>query len=153
MEAPEYPANDLEGKGAEKTGGRWNAQGTPMLYTSTTMALACLETIVHLEGGKSLPLNRYLVRLDVPDDVWAAATTLDPAAHVGWDALPAGKTSIDWGTNWAASMASALAFVPSVIIPEEFNALVNPRHPDAAKLRATKLRKMAYDPRALGQTI
>ena len=124
-----------------------------MLYTSTSIALACLETIVHMQGSKFLPLNRYLVRLDVPDDVWAAATGLDAAAHVGWDALPEGKTSIDWGTNWAASMASALALVPSVIIPEEFNALVNPRHPDAAKLRATKLRKMVYDPRALGQTI
>jgi RES domain-containing protein len=124
-----------------------------MVYTATSISLACLETIVHLEGGKALPLNRYLVRLDVPDAVWAAATTLDAAAHVGWDALPAGKTSIDWGTIWAASMASALALVPSVIVPEEFDVLANPRHPDAAKLRATKLRKWTYDPRSFGQAI
>ncbi|MGI0036516.1 MAG: RES family NAD+ phosphorylase, partial [Nitrososphaera sp.] len=63
----------------------------------------------------------------------------------------AGKVSIDWGTKWCAGMTSALALVPSVVVPEEFNVLVNPRHADAAKLRATKIRKWMYDPRALGR--
>ncbi|MGH8857197.1 MAG: RES family NAD+ phosphorylase [Polaromonas sp.] len=150
-DAPAYVADDVCGKGAELTGGRWNAVGTPMLYTAPSIAMACLETIVHLDGSKSLPLNRYLVRIDVPDDVWAQVTTMDAASHVGWDALPAGKVSIDWGTKWCAGMTSALALVPSVVVPEEFNVLVNPRHADAAKLRAAKIRKWMYDPRALGR--
>ncbi|MDI1275372.1 RES family NAD+ phosphorylase [Polaromonas sp.] len=152
-DAPAYVAEDLGGKGAEITGGRWNAAGTPMLYTATSIALACLETIVHLDGSKSLPLNRYLVRIDAPADVWSRAITLKVKgdAHVGWDAVPAGKVSIDWGNAWCASRSSALALVPSVVVPEEFNVLVNPRHPDAARLKATKLRKWTYDPRALGR--
>ena len=151
VDAPAYVADDLSGKGAELTGGRWNAVGTPMLYTATSIAMACLETIVHLDGSKSLPLNRYLVRIDVPDDVWARATTMGEDEHVGWDALPAGKVSIDWGTRWCAGKTSALARVPSVVVPEEFNVLVNPLHADAAGLRASKVRKWFYDPRALGK--
>jgi len=150
-DAPAYVAEDLGGKGAEITGGRWNAPGTPMVYAATSIALACLETVVHLDGSKSLPLNRYLVRIDVPADVWGRAVTLEADDHVGWDAVPAGKVSIDWGNTWCAGQSSALARVPSVVVPEEFNVLVNPRHPDAARLKATKLRKWTYDPRALGR--
>ncbi len=55
-----WQAHDLSGKGAEVTGGRWNAKGTPVVYASEARALACLETLVHLNAG-GLPLNRYLV--------------------------------------------------------------------------------------------
>lgn len=147
-EASSYHANDLSGKGAEITGGRWNAKSTPMLYVATNRAMAYLETVVHLDGSIPLPLNRYLVEIVVPDDAWATAVICDPANHVGWDALPAGKTSIDFGTNWAAGMSSLLAKVPSVIIPEETNVLINPRHPDISKVTATMVRKWTYDERA-----
>ncbi|HVS77374.1 MAG TPA: RES family NAD+ phosphorylase, partial [Steroidobacteraceae bacterium] len=60
-DTPDYVSDDLLGKGAERTGGRWNRKGTPMLYCSSTIALACLETLVHLSGGDPVPLNRYLV--------------------------------------------------------------------------------------------
>jgi RES domain-containing protein len=150
-DAPAYVAEDLDGKGAEISGGRWNLPGTPMLYAATSIAMACLETIVHLDGSKTLPLNRYLVRIEVPADVWGQAVTMEADAHVGWDALPAGKVSMDWGTVWCAGGESALARVPSVVVPEEFNVLVNPRHADAARLKATKVRKWTYDPRALGR--
>ncbi|VVE17435.1 MULTISPECIES: RES family NAD+ phosphorylase [Pandoraea] len=143
----EYTADDLSGAGAKKTGGRWNRQDTPMLYCASNIALACLETIVHIAVGP-LPLNRYLVRLDVPDDVWEAAQTLTPtAAPVGWDALPEGKVSLDYGTQWATSKSTALLCVPSTVVPEEWNVLVNPEHADAARITATKLRKWVYDAR------
>ncbi len=145
-DAPSYVADDLTGVGAEKTGGRWNAAGTPMLYTAPTIALAVLETMVHLGAG-ALPLNRYLVQLHVPEAIWNSAVIADPATLVGWDALPAGKVSIDWGSAWCAALSSALARVPSVVVPEEFNVLVNPRHPDARKISAKKIRKWIYDSR------
>jgi len=146
VEAPAYSAQDLSGKGAELSAGRWNAKGTPMVYAATNVSLAVLETIVHFNAA-SLPLNRFLVRIDVPADLWRQAIALEPAAHVGWDAVPAGKASIDWGTAWSAGGASALAFVPSVVAPEELNCLINPRHGDTARLKATKLRKWIYDTR------
>lgn len=143
----DYQADDLSGMGAKLTGGRWNDVGVPLLYTSTSRALACLETVVHL-GAMGLPLNRYLVEIVVPDEIWAAARIETPASlPVGWDAGPAGQTSIALGSAWARSKSSLLLVVPSVIVPEESNVLVNPEHPDAARLTARKLRKWLYDAR------
>ena len=113
------------------------------------ISLAAMETLVHLGAG-GLPLNRYLVRIDIPDDVWAAAEWLDAStAPVGWDALPAGRASIAFGTAWLTSKRSACLFVPSIITPEEKNVLINPVHPDLAKITAKKVRKWLYDPRFL----
>lgn len=148
-DTPDYTADDLSGKGAERSGGRWNARGTPLVYASGTRALACLETVVHLGGGVALPLNRYLVQIEVPREMWDARTVFDAAPHVGWDALPPGRVSIAWGTDWANRGASCLAEVPSVIVPEESNVLVNPRHPGAAAITVRKLRRWLYDPRAV----
>lgn len=146
-EAPTYFANDLSGKGAELSGGRWNAKGTLMVYTSQSIALACLETTIHLGGNAPLPMNRYLVRIDVPEDVWSAAIHFDPSSNVGWDAVPQGKTSIDWGAEWVGLGLSCLARVPSVVVPEEFNVIINPLHKDRQKIKAVKLRKWLYDAR------
>jgi RES domain-containing protein len=151
-DTPDYQANDLEGRGAELTGGRWNRRGTPMLYASTSRALACLETVVHLGAG-SLPLNRYLVEIIVPSAAWESRTIFDPDANVGWDAEPAGMVSLDWGTAWANGMSTLLAEVPSVVVPEEPNILINPRHPAAASLRARKVRRWTYDVRLRSEGI
>ena len=145
-DTPHYTADDLSGKGAERSGGRWNRAGTPMLYSSTSRPLACLETMVHL-ARTALPLNRYLVELLIPVDAWRAAVLFEPEQHVGWDAEPAGMVSIGWGTGWATGGTSLLARVPSVIVPEDVNVLINPNHPDARGLSAVKRRRWLYDPR------
>ena len=145
-DTPDYTADDLGGEGAKRSGGRWNRAGTPVLYASGSIALACLETVVHL-GADDLPLNRYLVRIDIPDVVWAAASRLDARRHVGWDAIPVGKISLNAGETWAGSRSSALFVVPSAIVPEESNILISPLHADAARIRAHKLRRWTYDAR------
>lgn len=143
----QYTADDLSGTGARLSGGRWNDVGTAVVYCSESRSLACLETVVHLNAG-GLPFNRYLVEIEVPDDIWAAAETAGPATlPVGWDAEPAGLESIRFGSAWAAGLRSAMLLVPSVIVPEEQNALINPSHPDAARITARKHRKWLYDPR------
>jgi RES domain-containing protein len=144
-DTPDYGADDLSGKGAERTGGRWNRRGTPLIYTSTSVALACLETLVHLTGGMSLPLNRYLVRISVSPAAWRKRVIFDPTVHVGWDAEPPGLTSMDWGTQWAQSGASLLAEVPSVVVLEESNVLVSPAYKGAGRLNVRKLRHWRYD--------
>lgn len=141
-----YSADELSGEGARLTGGRWNRLGTTMIYASSSIALACLETVVHLDAG-DLPLNRYLVCIEIPDNIWKAATVLKPDNHVGWDAIPAGMISLDAGNNWAVSKKSTLLLVPSVIVPEEKNILINPTHPEAAKIKVKKLRRWTYDAR------
>lgn len=146
-DTPQYEAHDLSGKGAELSGGRWNRKGTPMVYTSDSRSLACMETVVHLSSGDSLPLNRYLVKVSIPIAVWKSRIELDPADHVGWDAEPPGKVSMDWGTAWVQGKKTLLARVPSVIVPEEINILINPLHPDVSKIAALKVRKWTYDQR------
>jgi len=148
-DTPDYEADDLSGAGAKKTGGRWNEAGVPILYTSETQALACLETIVHLNAG-GLPLNRYLVRISIPEELWSAAQQATHATlPVGWDARPAGRVSIKYGTDWAHSSSSALLRVPSVIVPDEYNVLINPAHAAATTMCAEKIRRWEYDPRVL----
>ncbi len=142
-----YEADDLSGAGAKNTGGRWNAVGDPLVYTSETQALACLETVVHLNAG-GLPLNRYLVSVTIPAAVWVGARTETPGSlPVGWDADPSGRASIQFGTTWIRSVASALLRVPSVIVPDDYNVLINPLHPDSRAIIAVKIRKWVYDPR------
>ena len=146
-DTPDYEADDLSGAGAKATGGRWNEAGVPVVYASETRALACLETMVHLNAG-GLPLNRYLVAVTIPDDVWASARTESAASlAVGWDAEPAGRVSVKFGTDWIRSGGAALLVIPSVIVPEEFNVLINPQHPAARRgITASKVRKWLYDP-------
>lgn len=146
-DTPEYEAHDLGGKGAEKTGGRWNRPGRPVVYSASSVALACLETVVHLNAA-GLPLNRFLVRIEVPDELWQARRTLTPAdLPVGWSAIPEGKVSLDIGDGWLQDGPTALLAVPSVIVPEEFNVLINPLHPQAAGIHAAKVRPWFYDQR------
>ena len=142
-----YQADDLSGAGAKATGGRWNEAGIAIVYTSETRALACLETIVHLNAG-GLPFNRYVVEITIPDEIWTNARMETPSSlRVGWDAEPAGKVSIEFGTIWARSGSSALLVVPSVIVPEECNVLINPAHADVARIAVVKQRRWLYDPR------
>jgi RES domain-containing protein len=144
-DTPHYGADDLSGKGAEKTGGRWNRKGTPLLYGSSSIALACLETLVHLAGGDPLPLNRYLVRISISPAAWSKRTVFDPSAQVGWDAEPPGLVSMDWGTQWASAGSSLLAEVPSIVVPEETSILINPAYKGARRLAVTKMRQWRYD--------
>jgi RES domain-containing protein len=145
-DTPDYVAEDTTGAGAKATGGRWNRPGTPMLYSAASIALACLETLVHLKVD-ALPMNRYLVSIGVPEAVWNAAMLFDPAAHIGWDALPHGMVSLDAGEQWVTGNASLLYVVPSVIVPLERNVLINPHHPDMAHLTFRKVQKWTYDSR------
>ncbi|WGG49679.1 RES family NAD+ phosphorylase [Rugamonas sp. DEMB1] len=145
VEAPGYSASDLSGAGAKRSGGRWNARRTAMVYCSSNIALAMLETLSFVRTG-SLPFNRFLVRIDIPDLVWGRREVLAPVPG-GWDAVPAGRASMAAGDAWAFSRRSALLLVPSVIVPEEFNILLNPTHSDAAAIAATTVRRWVYDPR------
>ena len=146
-ETPDYKANDLSGGGAKKMGGRWNTKGMAVVYASSTIALATLETLAHLGDNISIR-NAFLVGITVPKSVWAArdiiaAASLPPT----WVAEPPGRASIDFGDAWLMSNAGALMLVPSIIVPEEYNVLINPAHPSAARMSSAVTRQYLYDPR------
>ncbi len=140
-----YGADDLSGAGAAKSPGRWNDDGQPALYTAPTIAMAVLETAAHVDDA-GLPLNRYLVRIQVPDIVWAARNAMDVSKlPVTWAAIPAGRVSVQAGVNWLRGMTAAILEVPSVIVPEEQATLINPLHSDATKLSAEIVRLFEYN--------
>lgn len=146
-QGPSWRADDLSSQGAANDPGRWNSRGLPVIYTSTSIALACLETVVHVTGDQGLPLRRWLVAVDVPAEHWQQRLSLEPAQLPGWDATPAATSSRGWGDRWLLGQGSLIALVPSVIVPEECNALINPAHPGASSLVLTVIRPWAYDSR------
>ncbi len=146
--SPSYNYDDMTGKGAEMSGGRWNRKGVPVVYTASSVALAALETIVHTDTG-AWPLNRYVLEIAISDEIWAAAEDIEKLGTLPavWDAQPAPKETLDFGDAWIASQRSALLVVPSVIVPQEANILINPRHPDAGRIKIIKTTKFIYDGR------
>jgi RES domain-containing protein len=146
VETEQFKANDISGDGARFTGGRWNERGAPVVYTSSSIALAVLETLVHL-SGITLPRNRYLIQITLPQQAFDDATVFNAKSHIGWDALPAGLASIEWDSRWLMGAKTLLASVPSIVVPEERNYLINPLHPDMKHVKATAIRQWAYDTR------
>jgi RES domain-containing protein len=150
IDTPDYEADSLSGKGAEKKGGRWNRAGSAVVYSAGSIALSCLETVVHLNADEGLPFNRFLVKIDIPDAIWEGRVHLSAAdLPVGWESIPTGKASLDVGDAWLRSMQSAVMTIPSVLVPEEYNVLLNAAHPDAKKVSARKVRRWLYDGRLL----
>lgn len=134
-------------RGAASLGGRWNARGTPVVYSSTAISFAALETLAHLADTAAIR-DSFLVKFTVPDAVWIKRKTVTTAAlPLTWLAQPPGPASINFGNSWLVENTEAVMLVPSVIIPEEYNALINPAHPEAAHIRATVVRQFRYDPR------
>lgn len=114
-------------------------------YCAPTIALAVLETAAHVDDA-GLPPNRFLVELHVPDEVWALHQTVSPATlPPTWSAIPAGMGSVQFGAHWLASNSGPILLVPSVIVPEEHTALLNPAHPAARHITATVLRPFSYN--------
>ena len=140
-----YAAEDLTGAGAARNPGRWNAATEPVVYCAPTIAMAVLETAAHIDDG-GLPLNKFVVEIQVPDDVWGQRTEVAVAAlPVTWNAIPAGVASARFGSEWLASLRSPILVLPSVIVPEESIVLINPRHSDAALITARALRRFEYN--------
>ena len=146
-DTPLWTADDMAGKGAAHKGARWNNAGEHVVYAAMSISLAAWETRAHFGKGAKLPWNRYLVRIDIPDDAWAAREILPRPPAIGWDAVPEGLVSRAAGSAWLKASRTALLVVPSVIVVEEDNVLINPVLPEARRITATKVRRFVYDPR------
>lgn len=129
------PFADLGGDGARLYGGRWNSPGRPLVYMAATAALAVLEVRVHLD----LPLEL------VPDDYVLVTIDLGDLAIEALETLPGAPR--DLGDLWLSEARTPLLRVPSLVVPESANLLLNPRHPDAAGARSRGQRRFVFDPR------
>jgi RES domain-containing protein len=116
--------------------------GTRLVYASTSVALACLETFVHMQM-LARSEERWLFTIDIPDRYVEELRQLPK----DWNAEPAVAASREVGDHWIASGRSVALLVPSVVVPVEENALINPRHPRFRIDWVKGPRRFRYDPR------
>jgi RES domain-containing protein len=137
-------AVDRLGTGARLNGGRWNRRGTAVIYAGRTIAIAALERFVHLAG--IVPPDLVLVRVELPHDSPAEEVALADLPE-GWDLVPPGPASMDFGTRWARENRSLVLYVPSALVREERNAILNPNHSGFRAVRMIVEREFRYDAR------
>ena len=135
----------FDGEGARIAGGRWNKIGTPMVYTADSLALAALELIVHLPD-KDL-FNKIFFRIPVRFDSSVVTSLESSRLPRDWDSLPPSESTQILGTQWSLEKKSAVLKVPSTIIREEYNYLINPQHPDFKKISVGSPARFAVDHR------
>jgi RES domain-containing protein len=138
---------DLTGAGAKTYGGRWNHRGTAILYTSETRSLAMLEFLVHVSWMQA-PIDLGVATLEIANEV--QAETHSPAdLPEDWRLYPAPPRLADLGTAWALSKQSLLLRVPSAVVEQEHNILVNPEHSDIVRVAVLEVKDLEFDRRLL----
>jgi len=138
----------FDGEGARLAGGRWNHRGTPMVYMSATLSLAALEYLVNHPDFSTVPADLIAISADIPRA--ARIETVEQAdLPSGWREYPAPESLATLGTEWARQRRSPVLAVPSAIVPQEQNYLINPEHPDFRKIGIGKPRRFSLDPRLL----
>jgi RES domain-containing protein len=135
----------LDGGGGRDYSARWNTAGRQLVYLAESVAGALVEVLVHLEINEGeQPESFTLLHVEALDSV--QVLDLQPSIS-DWQALISHTQEI--GDAWLANCKSALARVPSAILPYTWNYLLNPRHPDAAKVEIANFTSHLYDPRLL----
>ena len=129
------PFAELSGEGGRLYGGRWNRRGRPVVYLASSAALAVLEVRVHLD----LPLEL------LPDDYVLLTVDLSDLSTERVNTVPA--DTAEFGDAWLREQRTAVLQVPSLIVPESPNLLLNPAHPDAGRATVVGHRPFAFDQR------
>lgn len=137
-------AKDLTGEGARLNGGRWNHKLTPCVYTSESRALAILEYSVNINID-DIPRALSITSFEIPDNGVYLLTEADLPGN--WRQVPAPSSTKDFGTKLLKKADSPIIRIPSSVIAEEYNYLLNPLHLDSQKFKITDVRDIAYDVR------
>jgi RES domain-containing protein len=144
--AKEKFATDLSGNGARLYGGRWNSEGMFAVYTSSSRALALLETLAHTPA-KMLDVQSYfLITLFVPDTIKPVLMDIDSFPKA-WDAAVVQPFTRIMGDQFLRDKKNLLMAVPSVLVPEEFNYVMNPLHTAMKRIKITHKRIIQFDKR------
>ncbi len=137
-------AADLTGEGARLNGGRWNHKLTPCIYTSESRALALLEYTVNVSIDE-IPRALSFTTFEIPD---AGIHELKEAGLPGnWKEVPAPSSAKDFGTALLKTGKSPVFKIHSIVIPEEFNYILNPLHGESKKFKIVDIKDFVYDVR------
>jgi len=138
-------ARDLSGVGAALDGGRWNEVDVPALYMGLSPAICCLETFVRAARYPALPLK--ITRFILPDDDSLYFQPHSSELPEGWQAVPADRPSMAFGTEWLQDKTHLGLIVPSAVLPLERNVVINPMHPALKDVHVDEVFDFMYDER------
>lgn len=138
-------ALDRSGFGASMTGQRWNSVNIPAIYAGLTLEIAALEKLVHT--GSILPLDLVVVQITLPDDQALFENPHSDTLPDGWDAVPASPAAAAYGDNFLLNSKHLGLIVPSAVIPEARNIVINPAHPSMEKVTMQIIRNFTFDAR------
>jgi RES domain-containing protein len=117
-----------------------------MIYTAASASLAVLETLVHMSLSV-FPENLVMVTLELPE---GPVQTLDPnQLPENWATYPASAEVNEIGDTWAKNETSLGLLVPSAVLPQENNLIINPRHPQADSVKIVDIAPYQVDRRLL----
>jgi RES domain-containing protein len=137
------------GDGARLFGQRWNPAGLPAIYTGTSFAICLVEILVHA-NRKTPPTAARYIEAVVPDDV--SREIFDPSSQFGWDDPMDTSIAQTFGRAWIEERRSSLLIVPSVVTGgRDINVVVNPGHPDAARISVGPETPAKFDWRLFGR--
>lgn len=143
---PETRAHDaFIGEGAKLYGGRWNSSGVAVVYGSQHKSLAALELLVHRDPRRP---NRFTAFLFQFSESLVETVPLRGLPE-DWRQEPPPPSTQQIGDVWMRESRSAVLAVPSIIIPEELNYVLNPAHPDFKKIAIGKPQDFTLDARLL----
>lgn len=121
-----WASSAFDGEGARRFGGRWNSKGVPCVYLSSSISLAALEMLVHLQSADLLQ-TYALFTLDIPHKHLRELDESELPANWRDDPAPGETAAI--GDEWLRSGEGMALLVPSTVVPLEYNLILNPRHP------------------------
>jgi RES domain-containing protein len=143
--SPAYHADKaLSGEGSYRRGGRWNPPGLRVVYCADSRSLAVVEVLANLRRPAFLHSQPWvLIKVSVPDDL------IERPARVPemWRETPYSTGTQAFGAEWVQAQRSVALRVPSAVVPGEFNCLLNPAHPQFAKVKIGKPEPFTFDPR------
>src|SRR5262249_21822494 len=135
---------DLSGVGGLRAAGRWHSQGRRIVYLADHPSSALLEMLVHLDRDL-IPATYQLLRVSVPDDI--IVEIADETLPADWRSKTMSSRNV--GDQWLDRSTNALLQVPSAISERGNNYLLNPAHPDAAKIMVAEVIQAPFDSRLL----
>lgn len=142
---PAYHASKaMSGDGSYRRGGRWNPPGIRVIYCGDSRSLALVEVLANLREPDFLIDPQWMVlHIEVPEELIEKPKRVPDS----WRETPYTSASQAFGAEWVQSQRSVALRVPSVVVPGEFNYLLNPAHPQFAKVKVGKPEPFSFDPR------
>lgn len=139
--------NDLTGIGAKTVGGRWNFKGIAVLYSSSSISLSMLECLAHFPMAFA-PKDMAIATINIPEDCKIKEIKLSDLPS-NWRAIPSPKRLKEIGYHWVKEQKALVLKVPSIIVPQEYNYIINPFHKDSKAITLKSVNDFSFDERVL----